>query len=176
MTKVDLEEYIRDVPDFPTPGILFKDITPLLAAPQALAYAVEELVEFARPLEPDFIVGAESRGFILGGALALQLGCGLAIARKPGKLPRDTVRAEYELEYGTNTLELHADTFEPGARVLIHDDLLATGGTAEAKMDLVRQIGAAVVGLAFIIELMFLKGRERFDEIPVESLIKVSGD
>ena len=174
--SVDLATYIRDVPDFPTPGIIFKDITPLLADPQALACAVEELVEFARPLKPDVIVGAESRGFILGGALAHQLGCGLALARKPGKLPRDTVRAEYELEYGTNSLELHADTLRPGARVLIHDDLLATGGTAQAKVELVSQLGAEVVGLAFIIELSFLRGRERFDGIPLASLIQVEED
>ena len=164
------------MPDFPRPGILFKDITPLLAAPRALAFAVEELVEFARPLEPDFVVGAESRGFILGGALALQLDCGLAIARKPGKLPREIVSAEYQLEYGTDALELHADALEPGSRVLIHDDLLATGGTAEAKVDLVTQLGADVVGLAFIIELTFLQGRERFTGKPLESLIKVSGE
>lgn len=174
--SVDLESYIRDVPDFPTPGIMFKDITPLVADGEALACAVERLVEFARPLEPDLIMGAESRGFILGGALALKLGCGLAIARKPGKLPRDTVRSEYELEYGTNALELHADALKPGARVLIHDDLLATGGTAEAKVDLCRQLGADVVGLAFIIELAFLHGRDRFDGLPVEALITVDGD
>ncbi len=174
--SIDLADYIRDVPDFPTSGIIFKDITPLLAAPEALGAAVEELVEFARPLEPEFIVGAESRGFILGGALALQLGCGLAIARKPGKLPRETVRAEYQLEYGSDALELHADALGPGARVLVHDDLLATGGTAEAKVDLVAQLGAEVVGLAFIVELSFLEGRKRFEELPVKSLITVTGE
>ena len=173
---VDLRRYIRDVPDFPTPGIVFKDITPLLGDAQALSCAIETLAAFARPLEPDLILGAESRGFILGGALAHQLGCGLAIARKPGKLPRDTVRSEYQLEYGTDALELHADTLAPGARVLIHDDLLATGGTAEAKVDLVTQLRGEVVGLAFIIELSFLHGRKRFEGIPLTSLIDVTGD
>jgi len=169
----DLASYLRDVPDFPSQGILFKDITPLLEAPEALACAVEQLAAFASPLEPDYIMGAESRGFILGGALAYQLGCGLALARKPGKLPRATVRAEYELEYGTDALEIHADSIRPGARVLIHDDLLATGGTAQAQLDLVRQCDADVVGLAFIVELSFLGGRERFSDIPLHSLTQV---
>ncbi len=173
---LDLAAYIRDVPDFPSPGIVFKDITPLLADRDALACAIERLAEFARPLRPDFVMGAEARGFILGGALAHKLGCGLAIARKPGKLPRATIRSEYALEYGTDALELHADTIGEGARVLIHDDLLATGGTAQAKIDLVRQVGADVVGLAFIIELAFLNGRERFDDLPVRSLLHVEGE
>ena len=173
--SVELGDYIRDVPDFPEAGIVFKDITPLLADHAALSLAVERLVAFARPLEPDYIVGAESRGFILGGALALALGCGLAIARKPGKLPRDTVSAEYALEYGKDSLELHTDTLAPGARVLIHDDLLATGGTAVAKADLVAQLGAEVVGLAFIVELAFLGGRKHFDGLPLESLIVIDG-
>ena len=173
---IDFASYLRDVPDFPSEGIIFKDITPLLEAPEALASAIEQLAAFASPLQPDYIMGAESRGFILGGALAHQLGCGLALARKPGKLPRATIRAEYEMEYGTDALELHADSIRPGARVLIHDDLLATGGTAQAKLDLVKQLGAEVVGLAFIVELSFLGGRDRFSSFPLHSLVQVQSE
>lgn len=174
--SIDLSLYVKDVPDFPSPGIVFKDITPLLADKQALSCAVEQLADFASRLAPDLILGAESRGFILGGALAHRIGCGLAIARKPGKLPRDTIRAEYSLEYGTDALELHTDTIRPGMRVLIHDDLLATGGTAQAKIELVEQLGGATVGLAFIIELMFLEGRNRFVNLPIRSLLEIEGE
>ena len=149
----DLGDKIRDIPDFPKQGIVFKDIMPLLADPEALHETVERLAEFAEPRKPDLILGAEARGFILGAALAYRLGCGFAAARKPGRLPWRTVSAKYELEYGFDVLELHADAIEPGARVLIHDDLLATGGTARAKVDLVEQLGGEVVGLAFVIEL-----------------------
>ncbi len=169
---VDLASKIRDIPDFPKEGIVFKDIMPLLADAEALRQTVEELAAFARPLSPDLVLGAEARGFILGGALAYELGCGFVAARKPGKLPWETVSAEYDLEYGTDSLELHADAIAQGARVLVHDDLLATGGTARAKCDLVEQLGGSVVGIAFVIELEFLHGREKLEGYDVHSLIK----
>jgi adenine phosphoribosyltransferase len=171
---VDLESRIRDIPDFPKPGIVFKDIMPLLADPEAFRAAVDGLAAFARPRRPDLVMGAEARGFILGGALALELDCGFVAARKPGKLPWETVSAEYELEYGTDSLELHADAIVEGARVLIHDDLLATGGTARAKVELVEKLGGVVVGIAFVIELAFLHGRERLQGYDVHSLITYS--
>jgi adenine phosphoribosyltransferase len=169
---VDLASKIRDIPDFPKEGIVFKDIMPLLADAEALRQTVEELAAFARPLSPDLVLGAEARGFILGGALAYELGCGFVAARKPGKLPWETVSAEYDLEYGTDSLELHADAIAQGARVLVHDDLLATGGTARAKCDLVEKLGGAVVGIAFVIELEFLHGRSKLEGYDVHSLIK----
>ena len=169
---VDLASKIRDIPDFPKPGIVFKDIMPLLADPEAFRAAVDGLAEFAAPRKPDLILGAEARGFILGGALALELGCGFVAARKPGTLPWDAIDAEYALEYGTDRLEVHADAIASGARVLIHDDLLATGGTARAKVNLVEQLGGNVVGLAFVIELAFLHGRETLSGYDVHSLIQ----
>ena len=168
---VDLQTKIRDIPDFPRPGIVFKDIMPLLADPEAFRETVGALAEFAEPRRPDVILGAEARGFILGGALAYRLGCGFVAARKPGKLPWETVSAEYELEYGVDSLELHADAIAQGARVLVHDDLLATGGTARAKCNLVEQLGGEVVGVAFVIELGFLNGREKLAGYDVHSLI-----
>jgi len=168
----DLASKIRDIPDFPKPGIVFKDIMPLLADPESLHETVEQLAAFAEPRTPDLIMGAEARGFILGGALACRLGCGFVAARKPGKLPWRTVSAKYELEYGFDALELHADAITEGARVLIHDDLLATGGTAKAKVDLVEQLRGEVVGLAFVIELAFLNGRDRLEGYDVFSLIQ----
>jgi adenine phosphoribosyltransferase len=170
--SVDLREKIRDIPDYPKRGIVFKDIMPLLADPEALHETVERLAEFAEPRKPDLILGAEARGFILGAALAYRLGCGFVAARKPGKLPWRTVSVKYALEYGFDALELHADAVSSGARVLIHDDLLATGGTARAKVDLVEQLGGEVVGLAFVIELAFLNGRERLDGYEVFSLLQ----
>jgi adenine phosphoribosyltransferase len=169
---VDLASKIRDIPDFPKPGIVFKDIMPLLADAEAFRTAVDGLAEFAAPRKPDLILGAEARGFILGGALALRLGCGFVAARKPGKLPWTTIDAEYALEYGVDRLELHADAIPAGARVLVHDDLLATGGTACAKISLVEQLGGTVVGLAFVIELTFLNGREKLAGYDVHSLIQ----
>jgi adenine phosphoribosyltransferase len=169
---LDLKSKVRDVPDFPTPGIGFKDIMPLLADAEALHETVERLAEFAEPRKPDLILGAEARGFILGAALAYRLSCGFVPARKPGKLPWRTVSAKYALEYGFDVLELHADAIKPGARVLIHDDLLATGGTARAKVDLVEQLGGVVLGLAFVIELEFLHGREKLTGYDVFSLIQ----
>ncbi len=172
----DLRSHIRDIPGFPRPGIVFKDIMPLLADPLALRQVVHELAEFARPLEPDVILGAEARGFIFGAALAYELGCGFAAARKPGKLPHTTVSATYALEYGTDSLELHADALGRGSRVLIHDDLLATGGTAKAKVELVEELGGEVVGAAFVIELAFLRGRELLTPVPVHSLISYDSE
>jgi adenine phosphoribosyltransferase len=160
-TAERLRELIRDIPDFPEPGIVFKDITPLMADPDALSLAVRGLAEYARPLRIDCVVAAEARGFLLGPALALELGAGFVLARKPGKLPWETVSAEYLLEYGASQLELHTDAIGAGARVLVHDDLLATGGTAAALCDLVSQLGGVVAGCGFLIELAFLEGRER---------------
>jgi adenine phosphoribosyltransferase len=171
MSPVDLETKIRDIPDFPKRGIVFKDIMPLLADPEALHETVERLAEFAEPRKPDVVLGAEARGFILGAALAYRLGCGFVAARKPGKLPWRTISAKYALEYGFDALELHADAIAGGSRVLVHDDLLATGGTAKAKIDLVEQLGGTVVGLAFVIELEFLGGREKLEGYDVCSLV-----
>jgi adenine phosphoribosyltransferase len=159
--STDLRSLIRDIPDFPKPGIVFKDITPLLADPRALAEAVRRLAEYARPLQVDCVIAAEARGFLLGPALALALGAGFVLARKPGKLPYETVSAEYLLEYGASRLELHTDAVCGGARVLVHDDLLATGGTARALCDLVERLGGEIVGCGFLIELAFLGGRAR---------------
>jgi adenine phosphoribosyltransferase len=169
---VDLAAKIRDIPDFPKRGIVFKDIMQLLADDEALHETVERLAEFAEPRQPDLVLGAEARGFILGAALAYRLGCGFIPARKPGKLPWRTISAKYALEYGFDALELHADAIASGARVLVHDDLLATGGTAKAKVDLVEQLGGTVVGLAFVIELEFLRGRDKLAGYDVCSLIQ----
>jgi adenine phosphoribosyltransferase len=171
MGGVDLAAFVRDIPDFPTPGIVFKDITPVLASPEALDAAVLGLAAFARPLDVDLVVGAEARGFLLGPALARELGAGFVLARKPGKLPAATVTAEYQLEYGVDTLEIHSDAIQAGSRVLVHDDLLATGGTANATANLVEQLGGEVVGCAFLIELGFLEGRERLGEHAVHALL-----
>jgi adenine phosphoribosyltransferase len=169
---LDLRAFVRDIPDFPRPGIAFKDITPLLLDPRATDAAVTRLARFAAPLEVDFVVAAEARGFILGGALARQLGAGFVPARKPGKLPHEVVSAEYALEYGIDALEVHADALAGGARVLIHDDLLATGGTASALCDLVVKLGGEIAACAFLIELSFLGGRERLGPIHVHALIE----
>jgi adenine phosphoribosyltransferase len=161
VSTVDLRKLVRDIPDFPRPGIVFKDITPLLLDPAALSQAVSDLAALARPLTVDLVVAAEARGFILGAALARELGVGFVPARKPGKLPSATISAEYSLEYGIDALELHADALAGGTRVLVHDDLLATGGTAAAVCELVEGRGAVVAGCAFLIELSFLGGRDR---------------
>ena len=153
---IDLKAKIRDVPDFPKPGVVFKDIMPLLADPEALREAVELIADWAAPREPDVVLGAEARGYITGGALACRLGCGFVPARKPGKLPWRTVAVKYALEYGFDQLEVHADSIRAGQRVLVHDDVLATGGTAKATVELVEQLGGVVIGLPFIIELGFL--------------------
>jgi adenine phosphoribosyltransferase len=167
----DLAARIRDIPDFPKPGIVFKDITPLLLDARALADAVERLADWARPLSVDFVVAAEARGFILGGAVARELGVGFVPARKPGRLPHETISAEYILEYGVDALELHADALADGARVLLHDDLLATGGTARALVGLVEGTGAVIAGCAFLVELAFLGGRERLAGYDVHALL-----
>jgi adenine phosphoribosyltransferase len=169
---VDLRSKIRDVPDFPRPGIVFRDVMPLLADPESLRAAVDGLVEYAEPLRPDLVLGAEARGFILGGALACRLGAGFIAARKPGKLPRATISAEYALEYGVDSLELQADTVSPGTRVLVHDDVLATGGTARAKIELVERLGGTVVGAAFLVELAFLHGRQHLAGRDVHALVE----
>jgi len=166
-----LQAMIRDVPDFPEPGIVFKDIMPLLADPATLRETVDLLADWIEPRKPDVILGAEARGFILGAAIAYKLGCGFVAARRPGKLPWKTVSATYALEYGENSLELHADAIADGQRVLVHDDVLATGGTAAAICDLAEQLGGVVVGTAFVIELAFLEGRKQLEQYDVFSLI-----
>ena len=174
MTEIsidDLEAKIRDVPDFPKPGIVFKDIMPLLADPTTLQGTVDHLADWAAERQPDIVLGAEARGFITGGALACRLGCGFAAARKPGKLPWRTVSVKYALEYGLDALEMHADAIKPGQRVLIHDDVLATGGTAKAKIGLVEQLGGIVAGVLFIIQLDFLNGADQLEGYDVHSLI-----
>jgi len=174
MTELDLTTFIRDVPDFPSEGILFKDVMPLLADPAAFRESIDRLAAWAGPRAPDLILGAEARGFIFGGALAYALGCGFVTARKPGKLPWKTVEATYDLEYGTDALQVHVDAIEVGARVIVLDDVLATGGTARAKIDLVNQLGGQVVGALFLIELSFLHGRDRIAGTDVHALIDYS--
>src|SRR3954468_2459424 len=171
MTAVDLRSKIREVPDFPTPGVGFKDITPLLADADALRQTIADLAEWVRAKEPDLVLGAEARGFILGAAIAAEAGVGFVPARRPGKLPPETVSATYMLEYGENSLELNADAIADGARVVIHDDVLATGGTVEAIGGLVESLGGVVVGVCFVIELSFLGGRERLGDYDMYSLI-----
>ena len=167
----DLRGLIRDVPDFPEDGIIFRDITLMLLDPAASRQVTAELVRFAEPLEVDFVVAAEARGFIFGGAIAQALDAGFVPARKPGRLPAETVSVEYELEYGLDELEVHADAFANGARVLVHDDLVATGGTAAATIEAVEKLGGQVVGCAFLIELAFLGGRKKLDPHEVCSLV-----
>ena len=167
----DFKRLIRDVPDFPKPGIVFKDITPLLADAQAFRALIDALVAPYRG-RVDTVLGIESRGFIIGAAAALALGTGLAIVRKPGKLPYRTHRASYELEYGSDTLEIHHDAVADGHRVLLIDDLLATGGTASAAIELVTRCGGTVVAGAFVIELAFLAGRTRLAPYEVHSLVQ----
>jgi len=169
---LDLRDRIFDVPDFPTKGIVFKDVMPLLADRDYLMETVRLLAEWSRPRDPDLILGAEARGFIFGGALAYELGVGFVAARKPGKLPRETVEATYALEYGTDSLHVHRDAIAPGARVIVLDDVLATGGTARAKVDLVEQLGGIVAGALFVIELTFLGGHEQLEEYEIHSLIQ----
>jgi adenine phosphoribosyltransferase len=167
----DLRAKIRDIPDFPKPGIVFKDITPLLLDPGALDAAIGSLADWARPMEIDLVVAAEARGFILGAAIARELGAGFVPARKPGKLPASTVSAEYVLEYGVDALEMHADALADGARVLLHDDLLATGGTARALAQLVEGAGGVIAGCGFLVELTFLNGREALTPYDVHALV-----
>jgi adenine phosphoribosyltransferase len=170
-TEIDLKTKIREVPDFPEPGIGFKDIAPLLGDPAALRQAVAELADWTAERRPDLVLGAEARGFWLGAAIACKVGCGFVPARRPGKLPPETVSARYALEYGENALEVNADSISEGARVVIHDDVLATGGTVGAIAGLVEQLGGQVVGINFVIELTFLGGRERLQGYDLHSLI-----
>lgn len=165
-----LDDTIRDVPDFPKPGILFKDITPVLADPVLMKATVDHFAKKWAGEKVDVVVGMESRGFIFGAPLAMALNAAFAPARKPGKLPYNKIGVEYSLEYGTNRLEMHTDAVKPGQRVLIIDDLLATGGTAAATVKLVRQLGGNVLGCAFVLELGFLDGRPKID-VPVESIL-----
>ena len=167
-----LQAQIRDVPDFPEPGIVFKDIMPLLADAESLHELTDRIAEWAEPRRPDVILGAEARGFVLGATVAYKLGCGFVAARRPGKLPWKTVSASYALEYGENSLELHADAITEGQRVLVHDDVLATGGTARAICDLATQLGGKIVGVSFVIELDFLDGRKQLEGFDVQSLIR----
>ena len=167
----DLRAYIREIPDFPRPGILFRDLLPLLADGAAHDGVVDRLVAFAAPLRPDVVVGAEARGFLFGPTLARELQCGFVPVRKPGKLPVVGWTQRYTLEYGESVLELGHDAIAPGARVLLHDDLLATGGTAAASLALIRQAAAEPVGACFVAELRGLDGRAALGELPIESLV-----
>lgn len=167
---------IRNVPDFPKKGIVFRDITTLLKDPGGLHAVLDGMESFCRGLEIHKVVGIESRGFILGTALADRLGAGFVPVRKPGKLPGASIGVEYKLEYGVDRLEIHADALQKGARVLMVDDLLATGGTMEAACRLVEQIGGEVIGCAFIVELVDLKGRERLTRYPINSLVEFEGE
>jgi adenine phosphoribosyltransferase len=171
MSAIDLRDRIRDVPDFPTEGVVFKDLMPLIADPEYFAETIRRLAEWAGPREPALVFGAEARGFIFGSALAYALGAGFIAARKPGKLPRETLEATYELEYGTDSLQVHRDAVPAEARVVVVDDVLATGGTARAKCQLVEGLGGVVAGVLFVIELDFLHGREKLAGYDVHSLI-----
>ena len=171
MNSDEIKSFIRDIPDFPKPGIVFKDITPLLADGRALAATVEQIAEPFLGVV-DLVLGIESRGFIVGAPVAYRLGVGLTIARKPGKLPYQRVSQQYDLEYGTDSIEMHQDGIRPNSRVLIVDDLLATGGTAQAAIGLVNTLGGRVVGCSFVIELGFLGGRERLAPAKCLSLIR----
>jgi adenine phosphoribosyltransferase len=168
---VDLKKMIRNVPDFPKKGIVFRDITTLLQDPAGLRAVLDGMVEILRDQKVDKVAGVESRGFIFGAALADRLGAGFVPVRKKGKLPATTVEVSYDLEYGSDQLELHADAVEPGEKVVIVDDLLATGGTAEATVKLLRILDADILGLMLLVELDFLKGRQRLEGIPVWSLV-----
>ncbi|HZW33397.1 MAG TPA: adenine phosphoribosyltransferase [Isosphaeraceae bacterium] len=168
---IDLRDYIRDIPDFPKPGVAFKDITPLLSHPAAFVAAIDQLEQVFTGRRIDAIAAAEARGFIFGAPLALRLGAGFVPIRKPGKLPYATIALEYQLEYGKDRLEVHTDAFGTGRRVLLIDDVLATGGTMRACRDLVQSTGAKVVACAFLIELAFLGGRAKLEPTEIVSLI-----
>lgn len=170
--SIDLNKYIASIPNFPTEGILFRDVSPLMSDGAAFKEACNQITEFAKSKGAQVIAGPESRGFIFGCPVAYNLNIGFVPVRKPNKLPRKTISCEYALEYGTNTLEMHADAVKPGQKVVIIDDLLATGGTVEATIKLVEQLGGEVVGCAFLIELEELKGREKLKDVDVFALLK----
>lgn len=169
---MDLRSLIREVPDFPKPGVSFKDVTTLLTDGRALRYAVQRMAEHFKDAKPERIVGVESRGFVLGAPLAYELGIGFVLVRKAGKLPGEKIAVTYELEYGEDQLEMHVDAVEPGQRVLIVDDLLATGGTMQATAELVGRLQGKIVGYSFLIELAYLNGRERLGNYEALSLIR----
>jgi len=168
---MELTDYIRDIPDFPEPGIMFKDITPLLGDPDAFDFALAELQKPYEGVHVDFVAGIESRGFILAAPLAVQMHAGHVPIRKPGKLPSKVERVEYALEYGTDAVEIHTDAISPGSNVLIADDVMATGGTAAAAVELVQRLGGIVVGVSVLIELSFLNGRSKMDGVAIHSLV-----
>ncbi len=171
---MDIKDHIRSIPDFPKPGILFYDISTLLAHPDAWQVAMGRLATIIRRYQPDILAGIESRGFLVAAPLALKMGCGFIMIRKPGKLPGRVISHEYELEYGSDTISIQEDAIEPGQRVVILDDLLATGGTLAASISLLRKVGAEVVGSACIIELDFLGGRAKLDGVPFDTLVSYS--
>ncbi len=172
--SLDLKDYIATIPDYPSKGILFRDVTPLAQDGEAYKEAVRQLAEYARSVNAELIAGPESRGFVFGCPLAYELGVGFAMVRKPGKLPRETISCKYDLEYGTNELFMHRDSVKPGQRVLIVDDLLATGGTAKATAQMVEELGGVVAGFAFVIELDGLNGREALSGYDVKALMNLS--
>ncbi|MCX5775241.1 MAG: adenine phosphoribosyltransferase [Firmicutes bacterium] len=169
---MDLKHYIRKVPDFPTPGILFRDITPLIASGKAFRYSIDELAKFAKSKGAEKIIGPESRGFFFGCPVAFELGIGFIPARKPYKLPRPVYNENYDLEYGQDAIQIHQDAFKPGEKVVIIDDLLATGGTLAAVIRLIEKAGAQIVGIGFVVELQGLGGRQRFANFDIFSLVK----
>ncbi len=173
---MELKDHIASIPGFPKEGIVFRDITPILADPEAMQYVTDEIVKFARETGATKIVAPEARGFLFGVPAAMEAKIGFAPVRKPGKLPRETISEEYALEYGTDRLEMHKDAIEKGDRVLVVDDLLATGGTVEAIEKMVSRLGGETVGLAFVIELDDLKGREKFGDLPVLVLTHYEGE
>lgn len=168
---MNLKDYVASIPDYPKPGIIFRDISPLMADGEAYREATKQIVDYAKEKAIDMVVGPEARGFIVGCPVAFELGVGFAPVRKPGKLPRETISVSYELEYGTDTLTLHADAIKPGQRVLVCDDLLATGGTVKATIELIEKLGGVVVGCAFLIELDELKGREKIQDYDILTLM-----
>ena len=170
---MDLEALIRDIPDFPKEGILFRDITPLLAQPEALKEVIDRFVVRFAGHRVHKVIGVESRGFMFAAPLAMRLGAGFVPVRKPGKLPAATISRDYDLEYGSATLEIHRDAIQQGDRVLVVDDLLATGGTLAAAVGLARDLGGEVIGIGIVIELMALEGRRHLDDLPIESLVRV---
>ncbi|MBE9165657.1 adenine phosphoribosyltransferase [Tychonema sp. LEGE 06208] len=169
---MDLKSLIRDIPDFPKPGIMFRDITTLLSNPQGLSYTIDSLAEKCSAMSADYVVGMESRGFIFGAPLAYKMGIGFIPVRKPGKLPGEVYSAEYELEYGVDQLEMHRNAMKSGSRVLVVDDLIATGGTAVATAQLLQQASCELIGFAFVIELQALGGRQKLPDVPIVTLVE----